>query len=787
MTEDSKTLPLLSLRNLVLFPGAVMPVEIGRPSSLRLIEALGGKGARVLVGTQKDADIEEPASSDLYTICVEGEVVRIVKAAENRVTAVLRGLDRRRVTGFVQEKPYLVASYGPLTEIRKDPIEIDGLGMAVYDVAKQLVAISPDIPDETAQVFDQSKDPGRLGDIVAATVDLSPEERASLLVESDVAERLRRLLVLLQRKVELIKVKQKIDSQVREEFSKHQREAVLRQKLKAIQDELGEGEDASDLDAFEEKIKAADMPAEVEKTARKQLDRLKQMAQSSAEYTVQRTYLEWLVELPWTKQTEDRLDLDKAREILDSDHYDLKKVKKRILEYLAVRKLAPGKKGPILCLAGPPGVGKTSLGRSIARSLGREFIRISLGGVRDEAEIRGHRRTYIGALPGRIIQGMRRVGSKNPVFMLDEIDKLGADFRGDPSAALLEVLDPEQNSTFSDHYLEVNFDLSNVIFVATANMLDPIPPALLDRMEVLEIPGYTREEKLEISKRHLVPKQVSDHGLTTEQIQLPDDALSTIIEQYTREAGVRNLEREVANVIRGVAVKVAEKLTYEPKLTPEAIGELLGPPKYYSEAAERTEIPGVATGLAWTPTGGDILFIEASAMPGKGSLILTGQLGDVMKESARAGMSWVRTHVEDLGITGDFDRTDIHLHVPAGGVSKDGPSAGVAITTALVSLLTGRRVRGDVAMTGEITLRGTVLPVGGIKEKVLAAHRAGIKRVVLPERNSKDIVDIPETVRAELEINFVKKIDEALAITLEAVPLVVSDPGAPKPEAAAQA
>ncbi|MDB4980801.1 MAG: ATP-dependent protease La [Myxococcales bacterium] len=786
-TEDAKTLPLLSLRNLVLFPGAVMPVEIGRPSSLRLIEALGGKGARVLVGTQKDADIEEPASSDLYTICVEGEVVRIVKAAENRVTAVLRGLERRRVSGYVQEKPYLVASYGPLTEIRKDPIEIDGLGMAVYDVAKQLVAISPDIPDETAQVFDQSKDPGRLGDIVAATVDLSPEERASLLVESDVAERLRRLLVLLQRKVELIKVKQKIDSQVREEFSKHQREAVLRQKLKAIQDELGEGEDASDLDLFDEKIKAADMPADVEKTARKQLDRLKQMAQSSAEYTVQRTYLEWLVELPWTKQTEDRLDLEKAREILDSDHYDLKKVKKRILEYLAVRKLAPGKKGPILCLAGPPGVGKTSLGKSIARSLGREFIRISLGGVRDEAEIRGHRRTYIGALPGRIIQGMRRVGYKNPVFMLDEIDKLGADFRGDPSAALLEVLDPEQNSTFSDHYLEVNFDLSNVIFIATANMLDPIPPALLDRMEVLEIPGYTREEKLQIARRHLVPKQVSDHGLTDAQIRLPDPALNTIIEQYTREAGVRNLEREIANTIRGVAVKVAESLPYEPELTPELVGEMLGPPKYYSEAAERTEIPGVATGLAWTPTGGDILFIEASAMPGKGSLILTGQLGDVMKESARAGMSWVRTHVEDLGITGDFEKTDIHLHVPAGGVSKDGPSAGVAITTALVSLLTGRRVRGDVAMTGEITLRGTVLPVGGIKEKVLAAHRAGIKHIVLPERNSKDIIDIPDTVRAELEIFFVKKIDEALEHTLEAIPLVVTDPDAPKPAATAQA
>ena len=785
--ENSKALPLLSLRNLVLFPGAVMPVEIGRPSSLRLIEALGGKGAHVLVGTQKDADIEEPAGNDLYTVCVEGEVVRIVKAAENRVTAVLRGLERRRVTGFVQEKPYLVASFEPLVEARKDAIEIDGLGMAVYDVSKQLIAISPDIPDETAQVLDQHKDPARLGDIVAATVDLSPEERASLLVEIDVAERLRRLLVLLQRKVELIKVKQKIDSQVREEFSKHQREAVLRQKLKAIQDELGEGEDASDLDAFEEKIKAAQMPEEVAKTARKQLERLKQMAQSSAEYTVQRTYLEWLVELPWNKQPDDRLELDQARTILDADHYDLKQVKKRILEYLAVRKLAPGKKGPILCLAGPPGVGKTSLGKSIARSLGREFIRISLGGVRDEAEIRGHRRTYIGALPGRIIQGMRRVGTRNPVFMLDEIDKLGADFRGDPSAALLEVLDPEQNSTFSDHYLEVTFDLSNVIFIATANMLDPIPPALLDRMEVLEIPGYTREEKLEIALRHLVPKQISEHGLTDQQIALTNDALTTIIEQYTREAGVRNLEREIANVIRGVAVKIAETIPYDINVTSESVADLLGPQKYYSEAAERTEIAGVSTGLAWTAAGGDILFIEASGMTGKGSLILTGQLGDVMKESARAGLSWVRTHVEDLGINTDFEKTDIHLHVPAGGVSKDGPSAGVAITVALVSLLTGRRVRGDVAMTGEITLRGTVLPVGGIKEKVLAAHRAGIKRVLLPERNRKDIVDIPDTIRKELELSFVKKIDEVLELALEDSPVVVPGPEASGPEVTARA
>ena len=783
--EGSRSLPLLSLRNLVLFPGAVMPVEIGRLSSLRLIESLPGKGVHLLVGTQKDADVEEPAGADLYGVCVEGEVVRIVKAAENRVTAVLRGVERRRITGFVQEKPFLVATYDPLVEIRKDPIEIDGLGMAVYDVAKQLIAISPDIPDEAAQILDQNKDPARLGDIAAATVDLSAEERASLLVEVDVAERLRRLLVLLQRKVELIKVKQKIDTQVREEFSKHQREAVLRQKLKAIQDELGEGDDGTDLDSFEEKIKASGMAEDTAKVARKQLERLRQMAPSSAEYTVQRTYLEWLVELPWSKSTTDTLDLDQARKVLDADHYDLQKVKKRVLEYLAVRKLAPSKKGPILCLVGPPGVGKTSLGKSVARSLSREFIRASLGGVRDEAEIRGHRRTYIGALPGRIIQGMRRVGTHNPVFMLDEIDKLGADFRGDPAAALLEVLDPEQNNAFSDHYLEVNFDLSSVIFIATANTLDTIPPALLDRMEVLEIPGYTRDEKLEIAKRHLVPKQIAEHGLDERQINFDEESLTTIIEQYTREAGVRNLEREVANVIRAVAVKVAENEPYQPKLDPAQIAEFLGPQKFFSEVAERTEVPGVATGLAWMPTGGDILFIEASQMPGKGNLILTGHLGDVMKESARAALSWVRTHVEEFNLNPDFEKLDVHLHVPAGAVSKDGPSAGVAMIVALASLFTGRRVRGDVAMTGEITLRGSVLPVGGIKEKVLAAHRAGIKRVILPDRNRKDMVDIPESVRRDLELVFVKRIQEALELTLEAMPVVVPGPDSGTPEGTA--
>jgi ATP-dependent Lon protease len=785
--SETKTLPLLSLRNLVLFPGAVMPVEIGRSSSLKLIESLPGKGARLLVGTQKDADVEEPAGTDLYNICVEGEVVRVVKASENRVTAVLRGVERRRIKGFIQEKPFMIAQYESAREIRKDPIEIDGLGMAVYDVAKQLIAISPDIPDEAAQVLDQNKDPARMGDVVAATVDLSSEERASLLIEPNVTDRLRRLLVLLQRKVELIKVKQKIDTQVREEFSKHQREAVLRQKLKAIQDELGEGDESSDLDTFDDKIKNADMPEEVVKVARKQLDRLKQMAPSSAEYTVQRTYLEWLVELPWTKQTIDTLELQSAREILDNEHYDLAKVKKRILEYLAVRKLAPGKKGPILCLAGPPGVGKTSLGKSIAKSLGREFIRISLGGVRDEAEVRGHRRTYIGALPGRIIQGMRKVATKNPVFVLDEIDKLGSDFRGDPSAALLEVLDPEQNNSFSDHYLEVPFDLSNVIFIATANMLDTIPPALLDRMEVLEIPGYTSEEKLQIARRHLIPKQIEEHGLTSEQVDFPDDGVRAIIDHYTREAGVRNLEREVANAIRAIAVKVAENETYDSVLSEKRMEDILGPQRFYPEIAERTEVPGVATGLAWTPSGGDILFIEASQMPGKGNLILSGQLGDVMKESVRAALSWVRAHVDEYNITVDFEKTDLHVHVPAGGVSKDGPSAGVAMSSALISLLSGRRVRGDVAMTGEITLRGNVLPIGGVKEKVLAAHRAGIKRVLLPERNRKDLVDVPDVVKNEMQITFVSRISEALEAALEPVPVVVAEPGSDKPESSASA
>jgi ATP-dependent Lon protease len=721
-----------------------------------------------MIATQKDPQIEDPKPEDLHTIGVEAEVLKVVKLSDTRITVVIRGLERRRLGTFAHVTPYLAADVHAIEETNGHSADAEGLAMAVRDAAKQVIALSPDIPDENAQILDAVKDPSRLGDLSSANLDLSTDERMALLAELDVPARLRKVLLALQHRVQVFEVKEKIDTQVREEFGKHQREAVLRQKLKAIQEELGEFEEGEDVSEFDEKIKAAGMPEETEKVARKQLERLRQMPAQSAEYTVVRTYLEWLVELPWSKRTTDRLQLEEARNILDTDHYDLQKVKRRILEYLAVRKLAPTKKGPILCLAGPPGVGKTSLGKSIARALGREFVRISLGGVRDESEIRGHRRTYIGALPGRIVQGMKRVGTHNPVFMLDEIDKLGADFRGDPSAALLEVLDPEQNNSFSDHYLEVAFDLSEVIFIATANDLSPIPPALRDRMEILELPGYTRQEKREIAAKYLVPKQLAEHGLTEHHVNLTAGAIDEIIDHHTREAGVRNLEREIASVIRGVAVKVASGETIKTELGGDDVSEYLGPQKFWSEVAERTEEPGVSTGLAWTPTGGDILFIEVTRMPGKGQLVLTGQLGSVMKESAQAALSYVRAHATQWGIAADFlERTDLHLHVPAGAIPKDGPSAGNAILSAMVSLLTGRRVRGDVAMTGEITLRGSVLPVGGIKEKVLAAHRAGIKRVILPERNGKDLIDVPDEIKRELEFILVKKVDETLAAALE--------------------
>jgi ATP-dependent Lon protease len=770
------TLAVLPLRNLVLFPGVVLPVDVGRPGSLKLVEdVVKNQPARLMIATQKDPQIEEPHPEDLYPIGVEAEVLKVVKLSDSRVTVVVRGLERKRIGTFSHVAPYLAADILPVEEVNAHTAEADGLAMAVRETAKQVIALSPDIPDENATVIEAIREPSRLADIACANLEQTTEERMVLLSELDVSERLRKVLAALQHRVQVFEVKEKIDTQVREEFSKHQREAVLRQKLKAIQEELGEFDDGEDTTELDEKIKAAGMPEDTEKVARKQLDRLKTMPAASAEYTVVRTYLDWLLDLPWSKRTEDRLDLGKAREILDADHYDLQKIKRRILEYLAVRKLSPSKKGPILCLYGPPGVGKTSLGKSIARALGREFVRISLGGVRDEAEIRGHRRTYIGALPGRILQGMKKAGTKNPVFMLDEIDKLGADFRGDPSSALLEVLDPEQNNSFSDHYLEVTYDLSEVIFIATANDLGPIPAALLDRMEVLELHGYTREEKKNIAQKYLVPKQLGEHGLTEHHVTITDEAVMEIVDHYTKEAGVRNLEREAANVIRGIAVKVASGESFRTEIRAEEVNEYLGPPKYFSEVAERTEEPGVATGLAWTPVGGDILFIEATRMPGKGQLVLTGQLGSVMKESAQAALSYVRAHAQQLGIPQDFlEKTDLHLHVPAGATPKDGPSAGVTILSAMVSLLTGRRVRHDTAMTGEITLRGTVLPVGGIKEKVLAAHRAGIKRVVMPERCEKDLVDIPDEIRKSMEVHLVKKVDEVLALVLEEEPTIPS-------------
>jgi ATP-dependent Lon protease len=564
-------------------------------------------------------------------------------------------------------------------------------------------------------------------------------------------------------------------------MGRNQREYVLRQQLKAIKEELGELDEAGgDLDEFKEKVQEAKMPPETEKVALKQLERLKVMQPSSAEYTVTRTYLEWLVELPWSIETEDKLDIQEARDILNSDHYDLEKVKKRILEYLAVRKLKSDKKGPILCLLGPPGVGKTSLGRSIAKAMGRKFVRISLGGVRDEAEIRGHRRTYVGSLPGRIVQSLKKAGTKNPIFMLDEIDKLGHDFRGDPASALLEVLDPEQNNTFSDHYLEVPFDLSHVMFLATANVIDPVPAALKDRLEILELPGYTRDEKRNIARQFLVPKQLEEHGLKGEHIEVTDSAVAEVIDGYTREAGVRNLEREVGSIARGVAVKIAEGSKEKWVVKAEDVPEYLGPQKFMSEVAERTAEPGVATGLAWTPVGGDILFIEATKMPGKGSLVLTGQLGDVMKESAQAALSFVRAKAKWLGIEENFlDKTDIHVHIPAGAIPKDGPSAGVTMFTALASMLTGKPIRSDVAMTGEITLRGNVLPVGGIKEKILAAHRAGIKRIIMPDRNQKDMVDVPEQAKNEMEFFYVKKIDELLPLALTEMPEKFGKPSTP--------
>ncbi len=778
-------LPVLPIRNAVLFPGAVAPFDVGREKSVALVEDVDNLSQPVIaIFAQRDPSTDDPGYEDLYHVGCAARVLKALKHSSGNYSLILQGLVRIRLDSVLQTAPYMRAKIRKLEEPATEDVEAEALAMSLRDIAKQVIQLT-DLPREAGSLIDSIQAPGALADLVAANLDAPVEEKAQLVETLDVKDRVRKVLRLVTRQLEILKMRERINSQIKEEMGKNQREYVLRQQLKAIKEELGEDDgDQGDLDGLEDRIAKANLPTEAETVAKKQLKRLRTMQVGSAEYTVVRTYLDWILDLPWTNSTPDNLEISKVREVLDEDHYGLEKVKKRILEYLAVRKLKQDKKGPILCLLGPPGVGKTSLGRSIARALGRKFHRISLGGVHDEAAIRGHRRTYVGALPGQIIQGMKKASTTNPVFMLDEIDKIGHDFRGDPSAALLEVLDPEQNHTFADHYLEIPFDLSNVMFVATANIADPIPPPLRDRMEILEIPGYTRKEKLAIARRHLLPKQLSEHGLSEENVEITDQALEEIIDHYTREAGVRSLERQVAAVIRGVAVKVAEGETKKRRVDNEDdLHDFLGAPKYTSEVAERTAETGVATGLAWTSVGGEILFIEATRMYGTGKLQLTGQLGDVMKESAQAALSFVRTNAEKYGIPRDFlEKSDLHIHIPAGAMPKDGPSAGVTMFTALVSLLTGTKVRHDVAMTGEITLRGRVLPIGGVKEKVLAAHRAGIKRILLPERNRPDLEEVPKEVVDELQFVFVSRMEQVLEGALESMPR----PSAPTDEKPAE-
>jgi ATP-dependent Lon protease len=775
--EDIKfgdELAVLPIRNAVLFPGAVAPFDVGREKSVALVEDVHNLDSPVIaIFAQRDPATDDPAADDLYPVGCAARVLKALKHSSGNYSLILQGLTRIRLDSVTQSNPYMRARVTRVESPSSEDVEAEALAMSLRDVAKQVIQLMPELPREAGSLIDSIQAPGALADLVAANLDAPVEEKAQLIETVEVKERIRKVLRLLTRQLEILKMRERINSQIKEEMGKNQREYVLRQQLKAIKEELGEDDgDQGDLDGLEERISKASLPSEADSVAKKQLKRLRSMQVGSAEYTVVRTYLDWILDLPWSNQTEDNMDIAEVRKVLDEDHYGLDKVKKRIVEYLAVRKLKKDKKGPILCLLGPPGVGKTSLGKSIARALGRKFVRVSLGGVHDEAAIRGHRRTYVGALPGQIIQGMKKSGTVNPVFMMDEVDKIGHDFRGDPSAALLEVLDPEQNNTFADHYLEIPYDLSNVMFVATANIADPIPPPLRDRMEILEIPGYTRREKLAISRQHLIPKQLEEHGLKPEQLTITDEAVEELIEHYTREAGVRSLERTIASVIRGVAVKVAEGDTTPRTLKNEDdLREYLGAIKFTSDVAERTEETGVSTGLAWTSVGGEILFIEATRMFGTGKLQLTGQLGDVMKESAHAALSYVRTNAEKYGIPRDFlEKSDLHVHIPAGGMPKDGPSAGITMFTAIVSLLTGIRVRHDVAMTGEISLRGRVLPIGGLKEKTLAAHRAGIKRVLVPERNKADLDEVPKEIRDELEFVFVTKLDEVLEAALESMP-----------------
>jgi len=767
--EIPKKLPLLPIRDIVVFPYMVLPLFVGREMSIKAIEIALESNRMIFLTSQKDINVENPSPSDLYSVGTVGVIMRMLKLPDGRIKILVQGVSRAKTVKFLQKEPFYQVEIKTFPDASTPvTLEIEALMRNVKEQIEKLVSFGKVILPDIMVVIENVDDPGKLADLAVANMGLKVEQAQEILEVTDPIQRIKRINEALGKEIELLSMQQKIQADVRGEIDKTQREYFLREQLKAIQRELGETDDRSeDLRELREKIKDAKMPEKGAKEAEKQLRRLERMHPDAAEASMTRTYIEWLADLPWSKATKDNLDLKAAHKVLEDDHYDLEKVKERILEYLSVRKLKEKMKGPILCFVGPPGVGKTSLGKSIARALGREFVRISLGGVRDEAEIRGHRRTYVGALPGRIIQGIKTSGYNNPVFMLDEIDKLGADFRGDPSAALLEVLDPEQNNSFSDHYIGLPFDLSRVMFITTANMTDPIPSPLRDRMEIINLSGYTEQEKLGIAKRYLIPRQMAEHGITERQIGIPDKTILQVISQYTREAGVRNLEREIGHLCRKVARKIAEGETRLFTITPSNLHQYLGVPKYLPEVEREKDEVGVVTGLAWTETGGDVLYIEATTMRGKGNLTLTGHLGDVMKESAHAALTYVRSRAGELGINIEqFGKTDVHIHVPAGAIPKDGPSAGVTMATALASVFTNAPVKKDLAMTGEVTLRGRVLPIGGLKEKTLAAKRAGIKTMIIPKQNEKDLDDIPKNLKKDMKFIFVETMDEVISSAL---------------------
>jgi len=770
--EIPDIIPVLPVRDIVVFPYMIIPLFVGRELSIKAIEQALAENRMILLLTQRDMSIENPGAADLYETGTVGMIMRMLKLPDGRVKILVQGLSKARVKKFLRATPYLEAEISKIEDTKPATVTIEEEAQ-IRTVKEQLdkaVSYGKTILPDIMVVIENLDEPGRLADLVASNLGLKTEQAQEILELSDPVKKLKRVSDILGHEIELLIVQQKIQSEARGEIDKTQREYFLREQLKAIQKELGDiDERAEEIREFRQKVEEAKMPEKVLKEAEKQLKRLEKMHPDSAEAGTIRTYLDWLVEIPWSKSTKDNLDIKAAKKVLNDDHYDLEKVKERILEYLSVRKLKEKMKGPIICFIGPPGVGKTSLGRSIARALGREFVRMSLGGVRDEAEIRGHRRTYVGALPGRIIQGIKTAGTNNPVFMLDEIDKIGMDYRGDPSSALLEVLDPEQNFAFADHYLSVPFDLSNVMFITTGNLADTIPGPLRDRMEIIYLSGYTTEEKLGIAKKYLLPKQLDEHGLTTTILSITDQALNLLISQYTREAGVRNLEREIANLCRKVAKRIAEGKEKKYMITAKNLQGFLGVPKFLPEEEMEKDEVGVSTGLAWTEAGGDIIYIEATTMKGRGNLTLTGQLGDVMKESAQAALSYVRSTAKTLGIKDDiFSKTDVHIHVPAGAIPKDGPSAGITIATAIASVFNGRPVNKNIAMTGEVTLRGRVLPIGGLKEKTLAAKRMGIRKIILPKRNKKDLEDIPKYIKKDMEFIFAETMDQVLKAALKA-------------------